>query len=69
MAKSYIGLGGEFSGASAPIRLDPATTAGAPTSGTHKRGELYVDSQGSLFLCVADSAGTSAGTWKKVVLQ
>jgi len=69
-AKGYAGVGGEFSGSTAAIRLQPATTAGAPGSGQHKRGELYVDSQGSLFLCIADSTTSSpAGTWKKVVLQ
>jgi hypothetical protein len=64
MAKSNSGLGSEFSGAGAPIRLDPATTPGAPSTGTHKRGELYVDSAGNLFLCVADSAG-NAGTGRR----
>jgi hypothetical protein len=67
--KSYTGLGGDFSGATAPIRLQPATTSGAPTTGTHKRGELYVDSQGQLFLCVADSVSGNAGTWKHVHLD
>jgi hypothetical protein len=35
------GLGGEFRGApaSAPMRLDPAAAAGAPTTGTHHKGE------------------------------
>jgi hypothetical protein len=66
-AEGAIGL--EANGYSAPLRLRPASTSGAPTTGTHKRGELFVDSQGNLFLCVADSVGTGAGTWKKVVLQ
>ncbi|MBV9169203.1 MAG: hypothetical protein JOZ81_03860 [Chloroflexi bacterium] len=67
--ESVNGLGAEFKGGEAPVRLDPGTTAGAPTSGTHKRGELYVDSQGQLFLCVADSTSGNAGTWKQVVLK
>jgi len=67
--QSVNGLGAEFKGGEAPLRLDPATTAGAPTSGTHKRGELYVDSKGQLFLCVADSVNGNPGTWKQVVLK
>jgi hypothetical protein len=66
---STNGLGAEFSGGKAPIRLVPSGAPGAPTSGTHKRGELYVDSQGTLFLCVADSVGNTAGTWRKVHLD
>jgi len=66
---SVSGLGGEFRGATAPLRLDPAATAGAPTTGTHHKGELYVDSKGQLFLCIADSTGGNAGTWKQVVLK
>lgn len=63
-------IGGNFSGSMAPIRLQPAAAAGAPTTGTHTRGEMVVDSQGNLFLCMADSTtSTPAGTWKKVVLQ
>jgi hypothetical protein len=63
-------IGGNFSGSMAPIRLQPAAAAGAPTTGPHKRGEMVVDSQGNLFLCMADSTSSApAGTWKKVVLQ
>jgi hypothetical protein len=61
--------GGSFSGKTAPVWLHPSFTAGAPTSGFHRRGELYVDSQGQLFLCVADSVGGNAGTWKHVHLD
>ena len=62
-------IGLDANGSSAPLRLRPSATTGAPTSGTHKRGELFVDNQGNLFLCIADSIGSGAGTWKKVVLQ
>ena len=68
-AASSNGVGGDFSGAVAPIRLDPAATPGAPQSGTHHKGELYVDSNGQLFLCIADSINGTAGTWKQVVLK
>ena len=68
-ADSPGGLGGDFSGKEAPIRLDPASTAGAPTTGTHHKGELYVDSKGQLFLCVADSVNGNPGSWKHVHLD
>jgi hypothetical protein len=47
-ANSRDGLGGEFSGKQAPVRLVPAATAGPPAaaSGAHQAGELYVDSAG-----------------------
>jgi hypothetical protein len=65
-AVSNNGVGGDFSGKEAPIRLGAASTPGAPTSGVHHRGELYVDSNGDLFYCKADG---TPGTWKKVSLQ
>jgi hypothetical protein len=63
---SYTRLGGDFSGATAPIRMQWGTTNGAPTTGAHKRGELFVDAQGQLFLCVADG---TPGSWKHVHLD
>jgi hypothetical protein len=60
------GVGGFFAGKEAPIRMAAASTPGAPTSGVHHRGELYVDSNGALFYCTTDG---TPGTWKKVVLQ
>jgi len=65
-AASTNGIGLDVSGKEAPIRLFPASTAGAPTAGPHHRGELYVDSNGALFFCTADG---TPGTWKHVVLQ
>lgn len=67
-ASSHDGLGGQFSGARAPIRLVPAGTQGPPqpASGAHQAGELYVDSTGRLFICTG--AGTP-GTWALVGLQ
>jgi hypothetical protein len=47
-------------GGLAPIQLVPGSATGAPTSGTHALGELYVDSDGVLYRCV--TAGTP-GTW------
>jgi hypothetical protein len=42
------------------MRLLPAAGPGAPISGSHRLGELYVDSAGVLYKCVA--AGVP-GTW------
>ena len=57
------GVGLRASGTRAAIRLDPAVTQGAPTTGAHEMGELMVDSNGDLFLCKA--SGTP-GTWVRV---
>ena len=54
------GLGGSFAGSRAPLLLVPASTNGAPKTGTHAPGELYVDAKGDLYYCRA--AGTP-GTW------
>lgn len=64
-ATSSSGIGGTFSGGRAAIQLVPKSTAGAPTSGAHSRGELVVDSTGALFICI--TSGTP-GTWRKVVV-
>jgi hypothetical protein len=57
-AQSPTGYGGTFRGGanSAPILLNPALTVGAPRSGHHLVGELFVDKNGHLFFC------TTAGT-------
>ena len=57
--------GGEFQGGHAPLRLRPSDTQGAPNTGRHFMGELYVDNQGALYFCVADG---TPGTWKRVQL-
>ena len=58
--------GGEFKGGRAPVRLTPhATLVGRPTTGSHKRGELFADAAGALWYCTADG---TPGTWKKVSL-
>jgi hypothetical protein len=59
-------VGGLFGGKEAPIRMFPASTPGAPTSGVHHRGELYVDSAGLLFYCSADG---TPGTWHQVAFK
>jgi hypothetical protein len=50
-------------GGTAPIRLQVATTEGAPTSGNHVKGELFLDSNVTLFLC--KQSGTP-GIWKEL---
>jgi hypothetical protein len=61
--KSTSGYGGVFEGGKAQVRLVPKSTSGRPTTGSHARGELYLGSTGTLFICVA--SGTP-GTWRKV---
>jgi len=60
---STSGYGGLFSGGRSQLRLVPKATAGKPTSGTHVKGEIYLDSKGAVFICVA---GGTPGTWRKV---
>jgi hypothetical protein len=66
-ADSNGGLGAEFKGTLAPLRLIPKGTAGAPTTGTHKLGELVTSTEAgstsNLYYC--KTAGTP-GTWVKL---
>jgi hypothetical protein len=57
-------FGGQFKGTNAQIHLVPGTTVGRPAAGNHLMGELYMDSAGTLFVCVASG---SPGTWLRVV--
>lgn len=57
--------GGWFEGAKAQLRLVPGDSTGAP-SGQHSKGEIYMDSAGTLFVCVASSTATAAAKWKKL---
>lgn len=59
------GYGGSFSGGLAPLRLQPAATAGAPTTVNHQQGELYVDSAGVLWICTASGTSSTPGTFKQ----
>jgi hypothetical protein len=58
-------VGGYFKGGQAPLLLAPGTGQGAPSSGTHLQGELYVDNQGELYLC---QNGSNPGPikWAKI---
>lgn len=60
---STSGIGGEFNGGKAQLMLVPKGTAGKPTTGSHTKGELYMDSKAALYVCVA--SGTP-GRWRKV---
>jgi hypothetical protein len=60
------GIGGVFDGATAQFKLVPKPTQGKPTSGTHQKGEIYMDSKASLFICTANG---TPGTWKKVTAK
>ena len=62
------GYGGQFEGGKAQLMLKPAGTLGKPTTGTHTKGEIYMDKAGALFVCTAGD-GTTVGTWKKVNMQ
>jgi hypothetical protein len=57
------GYGGQFEGGKAQLRLVPTDSAGKPTTGTHQKGEIYMDSATTLFVCTA--SGTP-GKWRKV---
>jgi hypothetical protein len=63
VAQSTSHYGGFFVGGLAPIFLSPGTGAGAPTSGGHAAGELYVDGAGVLWYCTANG---TPGTWVRL---
>ncbi|MDQ3329023.1 MAG: hypothetical protein M3506_10945 [Chloroflexota bacterium] len=60
---SASGYGGYFSGGKAPLRLALSSTAGKPTAGAHVKGEIYMDSAATLYVCTV--AGTP-GTWRRL---
>lgn len=61
-ATSTSSVGGSFSGGRAALNLVPKSSTGRPTTGAHSRGDLVVDSAGSMFLCT--TSGTP-GKWVK----
>ncbi len=59
--------GGWFEGSKAQLRLKPAGRVGKPPLlSEHIKGEIYMDSNGTLFVCVADSTEDAAAKWRKV---
>jgi hypothetical protein len=63
LGRNPSGYGGQFDGGLAQLKLNPKGTAGKPTSGAHTKGEIYLDSAGTLFVCTANG---TPGTWRKV---
>jgi hypothetical protein len=55
-------VGGQFSGTDAAINLDPRATPGPP-GGTNFKGDIVIDSDGVVWLCVANG---SPGVWIKL---
>ena len=60
--RNLSGYGGQFEGGRAQLKLKPGGSAGKPT-GEHIKGEIYMDSAATLFVCTA--SGTP-GKWRKV---
>jgi hypothetical protein len=46
------GYGGQFKGGRAQLRFVHSTRTGRPKGGTHAKGELFMDSDARLFVCV-----------------
>lgn len=63
---SNAGPGGVFEGGRANMRLVPTIATGAPTSGNHLVGDVVLDAEGDLFVCV--SAG-DPGEFRQVFLH
>ncbi len=65
-SSSNGGYGGKFEilrGGLAQLLLTPFGSGGYPTTGAHQTGEIFMDPNGNLFVCVA--SGTP-GAWKQV---
>jgi hypothetical protein len=60
-----VGYGGFFSGGLAPLGLARAGTPGAPSSGTHYPGEIYLDVNTVVWVCIAGD-GFGVGTWVRL---
>jgi hypothetical protein len=58
--------GGQFQGTSAQLHLRPGTSVGRPTTGEHEKGEIFIDRDATLFVCVADG---TPGTWRRIVTE
>jgi hypothetical protein len=62
LGESKNGYGGRFVGGKAQLMLMPGGAVGKPTTGEHTEGELYMDSEATLFVCTADG---TPGTWRR----
>jgi hypothetical protein len=57
------GYGGYFEGGKAQLRIMPSLESGRPTTGSHFKGEIYMDTAGTLFVCI----GTGIpGKWRRL---
>jgi len=65
LGRNSSGYGGQFEGGKAQLMLKPGGSAGKP-GGSHTKGEIYMDSAGTLFVCVASTTSTTTAKWKKV---
>jgi hypothetical protein len=59
--------GGVFTGGLAPLLLTPSASLGSgpPSSGTHQKGELYVDALGGLWFCTI-GGGPGVAVWVRL---
>jgi hypothetical protein len=62
LGRNGSGYGGRFEGGKAQLKLLPKEAVGKPTTGEHTKGEIYMDSEATLFVCTADG---TPGTWKR----
>jgi hypothetical protein len=63
-AGSNGGTAGRFASLGGPqLHLEPNSGTGAPATGAWSKGDLYVDSAGSIFFCTASG---SPGTWQNL---
>jgi hypothetical protein len=63
LGRNSTGYGGQFEGGRAQLKFVPGSTAGKPTTGAHSKGEIYMDSAVTLFVC---TAGGTPGTWARI---
>lgn len=63
LGMSAAGLGGSFSGGRAPLNLDLGHDVGAPTTIFHGMGDIYLDHNATVWVCVG--LGTP-GTWTRL---
>jgi len=66
LGRNSSGYGGQFEGGKAQLKLKPGGSTGKPTGRTHTKGEIYMDSAGTLFVCVASGNSTNPAKWKKL---
>jgi hypothetical protein len=62
LGESKNGYGGRFVGDMAQLMLTPKEAVGKPTTGEHTKGEIYMDSEATLFVCTADG---TPGSWSR----